>query len=108
AVGGSGGGGVRLRGVGEVRRGWGGMERGKAVGPPFGSRREAGTWGHILRHEDGWRVLTYGTKGARLWNGTTGQPVGPTVTAAAIERITGAFEAIICISLGPDRRTFAT
>jgi len=84
------------------------METGKAVGPPFGSRREAGTWGHILRHEDGWRVLTYGTKGARLWNGTTGKPVGPTVTAAAVERITGVFEAIICISLGPDRRTFAT
>jgi WD40 repeat protein len=83
------------------------MDTDKAVGPPFGSRREAGTWGRIVRHEDGWRVLAFGPKGARLWNGTTGQPVGPTVATVAIGRITGKYEFITSGTLGPDHRTFA-
>src|SRR5262249_51805155 len=55
----------------------------------------------------GWRVLTFGPKGARLWNGTTGQPVGPTVAAAAIGRITGKYEFMTSAALGPDHSTFA-
>jgi WD40 repeat protein len=83
------------------------MDTDNEVGPPFGSRREAGTWARIVRHEDGWRVLTFGPKGARLWNGATGQPVGPTVAAAAIGRITGNYESITSAALGPDHRTIA-
>jgi WD40 repeat protein len=52
-------------------------------------------------------VLTFGPKGARLWNGTTGQPVGPTVATAAIGRITGKYESITSGALGPDHQTFA-
>jgi WD40 repeat protein len=83
------------------------MDTSNPVGPPFGSRRKAGTWARIVRHEDGWRVLTFGPTGAQLWNGKTGQPVGPTVAAKEIGRITGKYESITSATLGPDRRKFA-
>ncbi|AMV28432.1 WD domain, G-beta repeat [Gemmata sp. SH-PL17] len=81
-------------------------DTGHPLGPLIKPGERNAVWGEVMRAGNEWVVLTYGSHVARLWNGTTGAPVGHVFETATAPGVPAQGEILIA-AIRPDRQALA-